>query len=183
MRTRSRKPFSVLKTPSAATTIEKTYIAREAARMTPPRKTHPRSPAASSRSSAMMISLLLREPGHEDVEALLESGRHADELTGACESGQPVDGAAHAVGDSIHPFGHDAHALDLVLRLARERPHVFRERMRLADERSQLLLDDGQHRLGAADRPPEREKDRDRRGGEHDHACHQDRLRPGLHGD
>src|SRR5882672_3057367 len=111
----------------------------EAAPMIPPRKNQPRYPAASFRSLAMVISLLLRKPGDEDVEALLESGCDADELAGAREPGQSGDDTAHAVGHRIHTFRHLAHALDLLTRLAREHPDVLREGVDLADERPQLL--------------------------------------------
>src|SRR6267378_4105013 len=125
----------------------------EAAPMIPPRKNQPRYPAASFRSFAMVISLVLRKPGHEDVESLLESGRHPDELAGAREPGEPGHGAAHPVGHGVHPFRHLAHPLDLLLGFAGERSHVLRQRVHLADERPQLLLDDGQHRLEQELRP------------------------------
>src|SRR5262249_34156481 len=130
--------------------------------MRPPRKNQPRYPAASFRSSAMVISLLLRKPGHEDVEALLQSGRHAAELAGAREPGQAVYGPADAFGYRIHALGHFTHALDLVLGLSCQLPDVVGERMGLAHERPQLLLDDRQHTLRASDHPPKRQNGRNR---------------------
>src|SRR5438132_7567817 len=106
----------------------------EAAPMIPPRKNQPRYPAASFRSLAMVISLVLRKPGHEDVESLLEPDRHPDELAGAREPGQPGHGATHAVDHGVHAFRHLAHPLDLLLRLAGERSHVLRHRVHLADQ-------------------------------------------------
>src|SRR5262250_405446 len=127
----------------------------EAAPMRPPRKNQPRYPAASLRSSAMMVSLVLREPGHEDVETLLESRRDADELSGAREPRQAVDGATHALRHGIHAIGHLADALDLVLGFTRELPHVVGERVGLAHERSQLLFDDREHALSTPHHPPQ----------------------------
>src|SRR5947208_14664608 len=119
----------------------------EAAPMIPPRKNQPRYPAASFRSLAMVISLVLRKPGHEDVESLLESDRHPDELAGAREPGQPGHGPAHAVGHGVHVFRHLAHALDLLLRLAAERSHVLPQRVHLSVQRPRLTRYDVLHRL------------------------------------
>src|SRR5438445_5405027 len=148
---------------------------------TAPNKNQPMYPPASLRSLLMVISLM-PEAMNEYVDALLETCRHADDLAGAGQAAERHDDPTEPGRDVLHPVRHGADALELTPRLTREPPHVLGERQRLADQRPQLLLDDGQHRLGPLRHPPERPDRGDER--QQQRKCRQgeEHLDPEWHG-
>src|SRR5213594_2519199 len=89
-----------------------------------------------------MVISLVPETMDEHVEALLEPGRHADDLPRASQAAQRPDEPAEPGGDVVDAVGNGADALELPACLAGERP--------------ELLLDDRQDRLGALGHPAER---------------------------
>src|SRR5438876_3892966 len=125
-----------------------------AAPSTAPNRNQPMYPPASLRSLLMVVSLV-PEAMDEHVDTLLEARRHADDLAGTGQRAQRPDEPAEPDRDVFDPLGDSAEALELPARLARERPYVFRQRHRLADEGPELLLDDRQDRLGALCHPSE----------------------------
>lgn len=90
----------------------------------------------------MMISLV-PETMDEDVDAPLETRRHADDLAGTGQASDRHDDTAEPGRDDLDPVGDCAHSLELVTGLARESAHVLGQRERLPDQWAELLLHDG----------------------------------------
>src|SRR5881296_550878 len=152
-----------------------------AAPSTAPNRNQPMYPPASLRSSLMVVSLV-PETMDEHVEALLEPGRHADDLPRASQAAQRPDEPAEPGGDVVDAVGNGADALELPACLAGERPHVLGECQRLADERPELLLDDRQDRLGALGHPAKRPDRRHERQQQGKGRQRQEQLDPERHG-
>src|SRR5437867_6975259 len=139
--------------------------------ITAPNRNQPMYPPASR--SLLMVVSLVPEAMDEHVNAPLETRRHADDLAGAGQAADRRDDPAEPCGDDLDPIRDGADPLELTTSLAREPAQVLDERQSLADHRSELLLDDGQHRLGPLryasqrpDRGDERHQQRKRRQGE-----------------
>src|SRR5206468_4177820 len=148
--------------------------------ITAPNRNQPMYPPASR--SLLMVVSLVPEAMDEHVNAPLETRRHADDLAGAGQAADRRDDPAEPCGDDLDPIRDGADPLELTTSLAREPAQVLDERQSLADHRSELLLDDGQHRLGPLryasqrpDRGDERHQQRKRRQGE-------EHLDPEWHG-
>src|SRR5882724_8441466 len=166
---RATSPPCSAKSPRACAPVFGVISSATPAPTTAPNRNQPMYPPASRRSLLMVISLL-PEAMDEYVDAPLEPRGHADDLAGAGQCAERRDDPAEAGRDDLDAVGDGADALELSTRLAREPAHVLGERQPLADQRSQLLLDDGQHRLGPLrhasqrpDRGDERHQQRKRR--------------------
>src|SRR5438093_8100237 len=90
----------------------------------------------------MVVSLFLPDAIDERLHAVLDPARHADDLPGACQAAHQSHEPRDPVGDALDLLGHGTDALELPTRLARERADVLGQRVGLAHEGPQLLLDD-----------------------------------------
>src|SRR5438094_1543209 len=127
-----------------------------------PNKNQPMYPAASPRSSLMVVSSM-PQAVDEHVDTLLETRRDADDLAGPRQPAQRPHESTEPLGDLVDTIGDGAHPLELTAGLARERAHVLGEGVGLADQRPQLLLDARQDGLGAQGDPAHRQDRRHQR--------------------
>src|SRR5215813_1582277 len=129
-----------------------------------------------------MVISLMPEALDEYVDAPLEPRRHADDLAGAGQAADRRHDSAESGRDDLDPVGDGADALELATRLAREPAHVLGECQSLTDQRSELLLDDGQDRLRSLRHPFERPHCGDERHQQRKRRQGEEHLDPEGHG-
>src|SRR5262249_45123192 len=134
-------------------------------------------------SFSLSVCIVPAEPMEEHLEAGLDAGRDADQLAGTRQPGHGRQHAADPFDGVLSTIGEAADPLHLSSRFLAEATELVNEPTHLADERTELTLENGEHAVGALGRPAQRDDRRHQGDGDGDQTRDDEPLKPGLHGE